>query len=142
MNKLASILATSLLAIVASAPAFAQEAGATLSAVNGTVMLSDADGGSASAQAGAAVASGQRLTVSDNASATVMYPNGCTRTYATAGVYTIAGQAQCVPVATTTGGVQNSTVATAVAVGMIAVPIIDSLNDSEQDLTPPPPVSR
>ena len=147
MNKLASILTVSALALGAYVPVHAQEAAepvATLQLEQGTVMRSEG-GEFISANSGARMADGERLMVTENSSAKLTYDTGCMQVYAEAGVYVVSS-ADCVPgayAATSTGGVSNSTVATAVAVGFVLVPIIDTLDDDSQDPAPePPPISQ
>lgn len=78
------LLATALLAM---APAMAQDATATLRA-RGSVMVSSG-GEFITARDGQPVIAGQRILVGENASATVEYDRDCKRSFDTAGVHLI-----------------------------------------------------
>lgn len=147
MNKFGSILIAATLAAGASVPAFAQDPApeqnvVTVQVDRGTIMASDG-GEFATTNTGARLETGQRFMVTEGSSVTMLYDNNCKRKYDTPGVYPV--EAKCVPGAyLARGGVKNSTVGIVVALGAIAVPIIESLGDNKGpvDLIPPSPVSR
>lgn len=63
---------------------------ATLQVGGGVIMVSNQGSPFASGQSNDALYSGERLMVSQNSSATVVYNDGCQQTYSHPGVYTIS----------------------------------------------------
>ena len=134
MNQFASLLVVASLALAASSAAVAAEQDSvTLRVDRGSVMASQG-GEFATANSGQVLVVGERLMVSENSSATVVYGNDCKREYTAPGVYVI--DATCVKAAATGG---TDWVGAAKIVGGVAVGAA-LLNGMEQ--TDAPPVSR
>ncbi|MCD9032746.1 hypothetical protein LDO32_13525 [Luteimonas sp. Y-2-2-4F] len=93
--SLAALLATAL------GTAHAQEQAVTVRVESGSVMASQG-GEFVTVPSGAQLPPGSRLMLSENASATLVYANGCSRPLSAAGVYAVP--ATCVPVASTGSG--------------------------------------
>ena len=126
------VVATSLALAVSSAAIAADQPTASLRVDRGSVMVSQG-GEFATASSGQALVVGERLMVSENSTATVIYDNDCKREYNAPGVYVI--DATCVKAAAVgTDWAGAAKVAGGVAVGAAL------LNGMEQ--TDAPPVSR
>ena len=127
--KIVSLMFVSLLA---AAPAFAQDAVATLS-TSGDVQVS-AGGDFSAAASGTSVQAGTRVMVGEGASAVVRYANNCEVTYTRPGVYTVA--ATCTPVGGRTGTdvAGAGAIAAGVAVGAL---LLNNMDEVEA-----PPFSR
>lgn len=123
MIKSAMYVASFALLTVLSLPVLAQDAPAkatvaTIQVDSGVVMVSDG-GAFATATSGEQVAAGSRLMVSKDSAASVVYSDGCKRSYTKAGVYPI--DAQCNPaVAVASVNQAAQVVATVVAVTGVA----------------------
>lgn len=96
MKKIASLFTFASLALCASFAASAQQDGpATLRVQGGGVMTSQG-GEFVTAQSGKTLVAGERVMLTEGATATLVYDNGCTRDLAEPGVYVV--EANCVPV--------------------------------------------
>lgn len=134
MTKLASLIIAASVALTASATASAADPAAILSVDSGSIMTSEG-GEFTSARTGAALVEGERLMVTEGASATVRYPNGCVREYTVPGVYVV--QATCSMAAGTATGTDWGSVA--VVAGGVAVGAALLENMDQVDA---PPISR
>lgn len=103
--------------VAAIAPAYAQDSSPVLRVDRGTAMTSS---GSefVTANSGTAVSSGQRIMVPENSAVTVIYSNGCTRTYTAPGVYVV--EPDCVGAAVARNGATDLQAA-GIIVGTVAV---------------------
>lgn len=100
MTKFAAVVLAASVAF--AAPAFAQDNGSvTLKVDSGSVMTSNG-GDYATAASGQSLASGDKVMVNENSSATLTYGNGCKMQLTQPGVYTVP--AQCNAVAGNTSG--------------------------------------
>lgn len=134
MTKFVSLLVAASLALTASAAASAQDGTATLRVDRGNVMTSQG-GDFAPAQSGQALASGERLMVSEGSAATVTYGNDCSRSYTTPGVYTV--EKDCKKSAVADDDMTNWTMVGAIGLG--AAVLAASVSGDDEDA---PPVSR
>lgn len=144
MNTFQTLLLAGTLGAAAMVPAHAQATTATLRIDSGTVMTSQG-GEFATAGNGAVLETGSRVMLAENSSATLIYPNGCTRPLASGGVHTVS------PTCTPTGARTNAGAAgTAAGVDTSGALVIVGIAAaaaaglaSKDDVTPvPPPVSR
>lgn len=94
------MLATAL-ALVLSAPAFAQDATVTLQIDSGTAMISTG-GEFTTAASGTQVPAGARVMVPEGSRATLVYSNGCSRSLGSTGVHGVP--ATCVAGGSNTAG--------------------------------------
>ncbi|MHB8474460.1 MAG: hypothetical protein ACYDC8_16740 [Gammaproteobacteria bacterium] len=139
MNKSGSNAFLLVVVVALSLPAYAQQGEsapvqvATLHLDKGVVMTSTG-GEFVSSGTGQQLNTGERLMVTKDSSATVVYSNHCRRTYDTPGVYTI--EADCkAAVALGGAGTTAAIVVGAVAAGVFVNNINDSGNNSQ-------PISR
>ena len=89
MKNLAPPVLVALAAL--SAPAFAQDAPATLRVETGTAMVSDSGGQFESANTGRTLDAGDKVMVNADSRVTLQYGNGCTMVLSTPGVYNVPG---------------------------------------------------
>lgn len=133
------LLLSAALSVVAF-PALAQDGVATLRVEAGSIMTSTG-GEFSTAGTGEALVDGERLMVAEGAVATVVYPSGCTRQYASPGVYVV--QDTCVPAGIAAGGVDWKGAALITAGVVVGAAILDNQDDSPgPPPVVPPPVSR
>jgi hypothetical protein len=140
MKQLGKIVSGLALMGVFCLPAIAQEESkvAKLQVDSGVIMTSRDNAAFVSAVTDDPLFDNQRLMVSEDSSATVIYDDGCRETYDKPGVYTL--DATCTPAAvasTSGGGTTGMVVSGAVAVAVVAAAISQ---DGHKDKTPP--VSR
>lgn len=132
---LRGVLAASILATAALAPAYAQEVVGTLRVDANPVMVST-DGTNFTAVTGSTqLHVGDRINIADQGSATLTYNNGYVLHYESPGVYTV----QLAPAGTaTTGGMS-----TAGTVGVVlgAAALAGAAIDSEGNVKPIDPIS-
>lgn len=104
--------------VAAIAPAYAQDSAPVLRVDRGTAMTSS---GSefVTANSGTVVSSGQRIMVPENSAVTVIYSNGCTRTYTAPGVYVV--EPDCVGAAVARSSGATDLQAAGIIVGTVAI---------------------
>ncbi len=122
-----------------SLPAIAQQESevAKLQVDSGVIMTSRNDAAFVSATNDDALYDNQRLMVSENSSATVIYSDGCRETYDKPGVYQI--DATCTPTVASSSDGMSPGMMSAVGVGgvLLAAYLVDNNKDDDT-----PPVSR
>lgn len=123
MSRFTVFMFTSL-ALCAAATASAQEGGVTLRVDRGTVMTSQG-GEFASARSGQSVVAGERLMITEGATATLTYPKGCARQFSAPGVYVIS--AAC---PTTTQGTDWAGAAKIVAGGVVMAAVLHDMDQT------------
>ena len=131
MIKFASLLVAVSFALGVAAAASAAETTATLSVDSGTVMSSQG-GDFAPAQSGQALASGDRLMVTEKSSATLRYADDCVRRYSVPGVYVV--EKDCKKLAVADDDMTNWTMISAVAIG--AAVVAATVSGGSDDDTP------
>ena len=150
MMKPAPMLAAALLAGMAFASAHAAEGVATLRVERGNVMTSTG-GEFVTARSGAQLVEGERLMLTDGASASVVYDNQCSEPYTAAGVFVVDAVCNSMgAVETATGAVATAAVGPAgigssglIAAGSIAagVAVGAAILDNMEEV-PAPAISR
>ena len=140
MTKLATLILAASVALTASATALAADAAATLQVDAGSIMSSEG-GEFTTARTGEVLVEGERLMVTEGATATVKYDNGCVRVYKVPGVYVIEANCEIAAAAGATGRVATgspfvsaATLAAGVAAGAALL--------SEMDQVDAPAISR
>ncbi|NDK38727.1 hypothetical protein DT603_07720 [Pseudoxanthomonas gei] len=118
MTKSVSLFATIAFALGLSAAASAAKAPVTLSVQNGVVMTSQG-GDFAAAQDGQVLTAGDRVMITEKASAVVRYPGGCARQYSAPGVYVV--EEDCKKTVTADDDMHNWTMISAIGLGAAAV---------------------
>lgn len=121
MSRFIVFIATSL---ALCAAASAQEGGVTLRVDRGTVMTSQG-GEFASARSGQSVVAGERLMITEGATATLTYPKGCARQFSAPGVYVIG--AAC---PTTTQGTDWAGAAKIVVAGVVMAAVLHDMDQT------------
>lgn len=142
-------LSLALVAAMAAGSAFAQNAPATLQIDSGSAMISTG-GEFTSIGPGAQVPGGSRLMLTEGSRATLVYPNGCTKSFASAGVFNVTGTCVAGASSTSAAGRGFATGVDAGAIGLIAGgtlavgAILANMDDEPivEPVPPPPPVSR
>lgn len=141
MTKSAPLILAVSLALAASA-ASAADGDITLRVDGGTIMTSTG-GEFATAQTGKVLIEGQRMMVTEGASATVFYDRDCRREYTAPGVYEI--ERDCKRAVALVGNDWASVGKLALA-GAVGVAILVNMDDSGGVPSPvdppPPPISR
>jgi hypothetical protein len=132
------------LATVLAAPAFAQDATATLRVDIGSAMVSNG-GEFVSAPSGTAVPAGSRVMLAEGSQATLVYPNGCTQPLTSAGVFGVP--ATCVVATGSTAGTAATATGVDVAglgivAGVAAAGALGLSSMDEVEYEEPAPVSR
>lgn len=134
--------------LLLAAPAFAQEAPATLRVDIGSAMVSTG-GEFSTAHSGTTLPAGSRVMLTEGSQATLVYPNGCTQPLRAAGVHSVP--ATCVAAAAGAGSTFASTGAGAGAADLGAIGIISGVavgaaavmeSQDDKPYVEPPPVSR
>lgn len=128
MKKIASLFIAATLTLGVSFAAAAQEGAPTLQIQGGNVMTSQG-GEFATAQSGKALAAGERIMVTEGATARVVYANGCVRELTQPGVYSV--EANCTPVAGrgTATGVDWGGAAAITGMAVLAAGILANMDD-------------
>lgn len=125
MIKFATIL---IAAAAFSAPAFAQDTNITLRVDSGSAMASTG-GEYMSANTGKPLVAGEKLMVNAGSSITVVYENGCSRTYDAPGVYEVSSQ--CTKGGWTNGDHANGmNAAIIIGTGVIGAALLNSENNT------------
>ncbi len=124
------------LAVLASSSVHAQSPGITLGVDSGSVLVSTG-GEFTQASPGQAVLPGHRVLVSEGASATLNYADGCRRPLAIPGVHTVSGE--CAPADSS----RSTRLSTGAIVGIVGgVVVVAAAAGGGGGSDGPPPVSR
>lgn len=121
---------------------------ATLQVGGGVVMLSNQGSPFASGQSDDALYSGERLMVSNNSSATVVYHDGCQQTYTKPGVYVVDSGCKAAAAAKPIAGITSPTTGTlttrpiGVWIGAAAITGAGIASIANKDQKRCPPVSH
>ncbi len=128
MKKIASLFTAASLALGMAFAANAQDGAPTLQVQGGNVMTSQG-GDFVAAQSGKALVTGERIMVTEGATARVVYANGCVRELTEPGVYSVEGT--CVPVAGrgTRTGVDWGGAATITGLAVLASAVLANMDD-------------
>ncbi|MBJ6982994.1 hypothetical protein [Luteimonas sp. MC1572] len=139
MSRITLHIASLVLASGLAASAHAQDAAPAiaLNVDNGSVLVSTG-GEFAQATSGQAIAPGHRVLVPEGGSASLKYGNGCAKSLATAGVYTVT--ADC-DLASTSRSVSTGTVLGIVG-GVAVIAAVAGGGGSDDDNNNKPPISR
>lgn len=136
MVKLLPLALAASAGLLLSVPAIAAEGDARLRVDQGKVMVSQ--GGDFTAVNGEGVVGpGYRIMLTDGATATVLYDEGCQRQYTVPGVYPF--EEGCPKAAAVQGKPVNWTLVSAIGVGAI---LVGAAAGGGSDDEPSPPVSR
>lgn len=127
-------LSVAALLVAALGAAHAQEQSVTVRVESGSVMASQG-GEFVTVPSGAQLPPGSRVMLSENASATLVYANGCSRPLSAAGVYAVP--ATCVPVASTGGGATGVDVQGALILAGGTAAVAAGLASMDQEGVPP-----
>ncbi|HRP87581.1 MAG TPA: hypothetical protein PLS34_08680 [Gammaproteobacteria bacterium] len=137
------LFTTALVSALAAAPVLAQSSAATLRIDSGSAMVSTG-GEFTTAGSGAQVPGGSRLMLTEGSSATLVYPNGCTKRFESAGVHNVTGT--CSLAASGGSGAGGAGVdwtgAGLIAGGTVLVGAVLANQDDVEIQAPVPPVSR
>ena len=135
MTRFASLAVAVTLALAASA-ASAADGDITLRVDRGSIMTSTG-GEFASAQSGKVLIEGERMMVTEGASATVFYDRDCRREYTAPGVYEIERDCKRAVAMVGTDWLSAGKIALGVGVGAAILANMDKSGGK-----PPPPISR
>lgn len=143
LSMLAAALALGIPALAMAQEGAVQEPVASLQVNSGSIQTSGADGQFVPAQSGVQLQPGSRVLVPSGASATMVYPGGCTVSLSP-GVHTVLPTCTPPPVNVASGGGTGMGAGGAVGilatgVALTAVGMDQTLEDSDD---PRPPISR